>query len=201
MRTSLIFRHDQSSLTNIRDFEFYENSGNYSAQKNKFEVPCTKLPQLTEKNHEKEKSQSANPQQKDHLENTSHLQPTSTIDTVTDLVFLVDGSDSFNKLITGSIQYKKWFLHCKTLDSRFETTYHQVLRSLIDDFLPWIPEFLPNHTATLIQFSGIAQLESSYEPGSFGKTQIEGCNMYNIELETRCLDRNSSFDDIFNRSG
>ena len=76
-----------------------------------------------------------------------------------------------------------------------------MLKALIDDFLPWIPEHLPNHTVTLIQFSGIGQLEASYQPGSFGKTQIEGCNMYNIELATCCLDKNFPFDDVMNRPG
>ena len=76
-----------------------------------------------------------------------------------------------------------------------------MLKALIDDFLPWIPDNLPNHTLTLIQFSGIGQLETFYKPGSFGKTEVEGCYMYNIELETCCVDENVSFDSILNRPG
>ena len=76
-----------------------------------------------------------------------------------------------------------------------------MLKALIDDFLPWIPKHLPNHTVTLIQFSGIGQLEAAYQPGSFGKTQIEGCNMYNIELATCCLDKNFPFDDVLDGPG
>ena len=86
-------------------------------------------------------------------------------------------------------------------DIRFETTYHRVLKALIDDFLQWIPINLPNHTLTLIQFSGIAQLETFYKPGSFGRTKVEECNMYTIELETCCVDEFSSFDHILNRPG
>ena len=76
-----------------------------------------------------------------------------------------------------------------------------MLKALIDDFLPWIPINLPNHTLTLIQFSGIGQLEAFYKPGSFGRTEVEACNMYNIELETCCVDDSSSFGHILKRPG
>ena len=127
-------------------------------------------------------------------------------DSVTDLIFLIDGSDSFNKINTGKnfrAPLEPFFDRGEIYfsDGRFETTYHRVLKALIDDFLPWIPDNLPNHTLTLIQFSGIGQLETFYKPGSFGKTEVEGCYMYNIELETCCVDENISLDGILNRPG
>ena len=89
-------------------------------------------------------------------------------------------------------------LHC--IGSRLDT-YHLVVTAMITDLLPWIPIHLPNHTVTVIQFSGIAQLESSYKPGSFGKTEIADCNMYDILLETSFLDVNFNFDHLLNSQG
>ena len=67
-----------NSLTNIRDFEFYENSGKYSGVKTKTLAQS--------------------------IESTKKSGPNIEVDisqTVTDVVFLVDGSDSFNKIIAG----------------------------------------------------------------------------------------------------
>lgn len=103
-----------------------------------------------------------------------------------DIVILVDGSDSFNQI---------------NKDDRFKTTYHRVIRALTDQFLPWIKTQLPsNNTTTIIQFSGVAQLEKHYIPGSFGMTMIDDCQMYQIELPTTVLSAGSNFDNLNNSS-
>ena len=69
-----------NSLTNIRDFEFYANSdcSKYSCVKTKALAQSMESTHKSDENNKVEISQ-----------------------TVTDIVFLVDGSDSFNKIIAG----------------------------------------------------------------------------------------------------
>ena len=200
-------------LTNNRNFEFYENSGHYKKKAGletgdddegesqidhcSGDINCA-LPA--------EQRANGSSQAQLEFESPHQLQLPLLNDSVTDLIFLIDGSDSFNKINEGEnfrVPLEPFFDRAEIYfsDGRFETTYHRVLKALIDDFLPWIPDNLPNHTLTLIQFSGIGQLETFYKPGSFGKTEVEGCYMYNIELETCCVDENISLDGILNRPG
>ena len=202
----------RTHLTNNRNFEFYENPGHYK-----------KKAGLETGDNDEVKSQSdhcggdmncalpvnqranGSSQTQREFESPNQLQLPLSNDFVTDLIFLIDGSDSFNKINKGK-NFHATLASCFVAeiyfsDGRFETTYHRVLKAVIDDFLPWIPDNLPNHTLTLIQFSGIGQLETFYKPGSFGKTEVEGCHMYNIELETCCVDDNFTFDGILNRPG
>merc|ERR1719259_954888 len=103
-----------------------------------------------------------------------------------DIVILVDGSDSFNQL---------------NGDDRFETAYHSMIRALTDQFLPWIKTQLPSkNTTTLIQFSGISQLEKDYIPGSFGLTAVDELVMYQFEIPTTVLSAGSKFYHLNNSS-
>ena len=79
----------------------------------------------------------------------------------TDIIILVDGSDSYNNKakVSGSI----------TEGSAYQGTLECIAR----DFIPGLAA-KENTNLGVIQFSGVKQLESSYQPGSGGDTGVNG---------------------------
>ena len=49
-------------------------------------------------------------------------------------------------------------------------------------------------TVTVVQFSGVNQLESDYIPGNAGKTGIAELHHYNFELEPTAMTKSTTFD-------
>jgi len=89
---------------------------------------------------------------------------------VIDIVCLVDGSDSYNNKVSVGGKIEEG-------DAFYETN-----RLISEDLVPGLAQALGGRaTFTLIQFSGVKQLEKSYTPGKDGETGTAGLKHYNIE--------------------
>jgi hypothetical protein len=89
---------------------------------------------------------------------------------VIDVVCLVDGSDSYNNKVSigGKIEE----------GDAFEETN----RFIGSELVPGLAQALGGRsTFTLVQFSGVKQLEKTYTPGADGETGTSGLKHYNIE--------------------
>ena len=114
----------RAHLTNHRNFEFYENSGHYTSGKKKAALDSTvQSPEETEDDEviesvsyqfgvdmmtfssnpycAQEQTGNGSSRPEPDFESQQQLQPPLSSDSVTDVIFLVDGSDSFNKINTG----------------------------------------------------------------------------------------------------
>lgn len=90
---------------------------------------------------------------------------------IVDVMVLVDGSDSFNIKVADN--------GVTTGENAFEAT----LDRLQSYFMPKIQGALGNSrlTYSVIQFSGIKQLEGKYKPGNSGETGTPGLKHWNVE--------------------
>lgn len=99
---------------------------------------------------------------------------------VIDVVVLVDGSDSYNNKVSVGGKIEE--------GDAFEETN----RLIETDLVPGIQSALGNRaTFTLVQFSGIKQLEKKYVPGSAGEASA-GLKHYNIEQEPTFIGEGTS---------
>ena len=94
-----------------------------------------------------------------------------------DIIVLIDGSDSYNNkvCIDGKVDGAE----------AFTATQRMIDRVL----LPGLRDRLGDERATftMVQFSGIKQLEHCYQPGSGGLTE-DGLMHYKIEIEPCTLE-------------
>lgn len=89
---------------------------------------------------------------------------------VIDVIVLVDGSDSYNNKVSINGKIEEG-------DAFFETN-----KLVSEELLPGLAQALGGRaTFSLIQFSGVKQLEKSYAPGADGETGTAGLKHYNIE--------------------
>lgn len=102
---------------------------------------------------------------------------------VIDVVCLVDGSDSYNNKVSigGKIEE----------GDAFEETN----RFIGNELVPGLATALgPRCTFTLVQFSGVKQLEKTYSPGADGETGTAGLKHYNIEQAPTFLSEGLAMD-------
>jgi len=100
-----------------------------------------------------------------------------------DVICLVDGSDSYNNKVNvrGKIEEGE----------AFDETNLLIKEKLVPDLARALKD---RGTFTLVQFSGVKQLEKSYKPGSDGQTGTAGLQHYKIEVETVPLNERTRID-------
>jgi len=101
---------------------------------------------------------------------------------IVDVIVLVDGSDSYNNKVSVRGQMEGGEAFSETV-------------SMIQDRLaPGLNKALKNRgTITIVQFSGVKQLEKNYVPGSGGETGTSGLKHYNVELDSTKLGDSNRF--------
>jgi len=93
-----------------------------------------------------------------------------------DVVMLVDGSDSFGN-------------KAKDTSGALVEAFPSTLEYIQNNFVPKMSQALNNrNTFTLVQFSGVSQLEGAYVPGSNGDAG-SGLKHYNVEVPTQTVGR------------
>jgi len=110
---------------------------------------------------------------------------------VVDVMCVVDGSDSFNIKVANN--------GVTTGANAFEAT----LESMQEYLMPQLQSALGNArlTYSVIQFSGIKQLEGKYKPGSSGETGTPGLKHWNVEYGPSTSIPDSSIKDIVSLDG
>jgi len=93
-----------------------------------------------------------------------------------DVVMLVDGSDSFGN-------------KAKDTSGAMIEAFPSTLEYIQNNFVPQMSQMLSNrNTFTLVQFSGVSQLEGAYVPGSNGDAG-SGLKHYNVEVAPQTVGR------------